>query len=103
MHLRTYFPKSCRLSFQSNYKLHKLDPLGEVSQREAGSPTDADSKVDATSALGDDDPYDYEDEEEEEDYPIEYKYIVNPRKTSMDLINNVDDFTDRSGLVADGH
>ena len=73
-------------------------PLGEPSQRETGSPADAESNVDVTSALGEDvDPYDYEDEEEE-DYPIEYKYVVNPRKTSMDLINSVEDFTDRSGL-----
>ena len=95
-----YLPLCQNVSFQSNYKLHKLDPLGETSQRETGSPADAESKVDVTSALGEDvDPYDYEDEEEEEDYPIEYKYVVNPRKSSMDLINSVEDFTDRSGLV----
>merc|ERR1719259_1400349 len=98
---KQYVGLSAKKPFESNYKLHKLDPLGETSQRETGSPADAESKVDVTSALGEDvDPYDYEDEEEEEDYPIEYKYVVNPRKTSMDLINSVEDFTDRSALFS---
>jgi len=83
--------------FQTNYK---LKPLGAAVAGTHGSasPVQDELAVEESTYLVDGDEHFYEDEEEEE--VVEYKYMLNPRKSAMDLINTVDDFTDRTTLFS---
>jgi len=120
---------SATRTLQTNYRLRKLGsaPAPKVSRKKGVDPSmataasmssanasarsedelgrHAASSADATMDHDDD----YHDDHDEEDYDeddhegeevVEYHYVLNPQKSSMSLINTVEDFTDRTALFA---
>ena len=89
---------SAARSLQTNYQLKPLtkqQPLEDEEGRRVPTPPSSEQET----AVQDEDEDDFFDEDDDDEV-VEYKYVLNSRKSAMDLINTVDDFTDRSALFS---
>ena len=84
---------SASRSLKTNYQLKPLnspttDDAGILLEGQEAAADHAEEALD-----------DYNDEEDEEEV-VEYQYVINPQKSSMNLINTVPDFTDRAAMFS---